>query len=111
MCDEVLSKSIIEMLVRTGTIYEECVRIGGVNDLTSDLSQEVCIILLEYEPAKIIRMNKAGKLINFIRVVIKNQCKSVTSRFYKLYKEFDRIADDYDAKTYGERRNCNEGLI
>lgn len=111
MCDEILSKSIIEMLVRTGTIYEECVRIGGVNDLTSDLSQEVCVILLEYEPKRIITMNKQGKLLNFIRVIIKNQCRSVTSRFYKLYKEFERKADEYDAKTYGERRNCNDGLI
>lgn len=111
MCNEQVSRNIIEMLVKTGTIYEECVRIGGVNDLTSDLSQEVCIILLEYEPQRIIKMNKQGKLLNFIRVVIKNQCRSVTSPFYKMYKEFEQKADNYEELTYGERRNCNDYLV
>lgn len=88
--NEEVKYRIVELLARTRVIKTECNRICGDNPNIEDLEQDVTIILLEYDADKIVSMNKSGKLINFIRTVIKRQYKSENSPFYATYKKHCR---------------------
>ena len=59
-----------------------------------DLSQQVYLILLEYDETKLVRLYENGSLGFFIARIIANQYLSKTSPFYKLFRKFRSLSDE-----------------
>jgi len=95
--------SIIELMVRTGIIRQECARQCHNETLCLDLEQEITVILLGSKPELIIELNRKGELIYYIKKIIKNQYYSGTSPFFKMYKKETALL--YSAKKTEENDN------
>lgn len=57
-----------------------------------DLCQMIYLILLEYDEDKIVDLWEHGEMNFFIVRIIRNQYKSVNSKFFYLYRKFDNKA-------------------
>lgn len=93
-------------VVRRGVI-EQVMRIHHVSaGFAEDLKQEVVLLLLEINTARLNDIVDNGKLEAFINRVVRNMWKSKTSRFYYKYlknetqttasADFDRLITDDD---------------
>lgn len=64
-----------------------------------EFKQELCIILLKYKkPEKLIAAYMKRQLGYFILVIIKNQLKSVTSKFWRSHNRWIVNRMEYDLK-------------
>lgn len=100
--------SIIELLTRVNIVRDECIRICGMNEYLDDLTQEVLLILLDYDADKFIEMNRRGKLLNFIRATIRRQYKSCTSPFFTKYRRYRTSISDMELENDLEGEDCYE---
>lgn len=83
-----MSNSEIVNEIATDASYREIVdKITRGHELKKDLFQEVIIVLLEYDSAKLLSIYNSGGLKFFFIAVVKNNFNSSTSRFYKKYRK------------------------
>lgn len=87
--DKKTNNEILLDLIESGWVKETCVNIARNNDLSDDLFQEVCLIVLEYDNAKLNIAHNEKWLKYMLINVIKNQSSSKTSKFYKKFKKFN----------------------
>lgn len=70
-----------------------------------DLTQEIYLILLEYDTEKIEQMYINGQLNFFIVKIINNQYFSANSPFYKKYKKYYNLIDGNIVNSETENEN------
>lgn len=93
------SKNIIGLLFKNGIIADICVKVTGGAALTEDLAQEIAINLLSPgKSKKVNELNESGMLLAYIHGMAKNQWNSKTSPFYKKYKKYNNLKNEYDEK-------------
>lgn len=63
-----------------------------------DFFQEICLILLEYDNAKLNKIVEDKHLNAFITRIIQNNLFSKTSPFYKKYKKLDDLSQEITKK-------------
>lgn len=84
---------IIDELEKDNVIRDICTNMRvQLNDI-DDLTQEVYLILLEYNRDKIIELYKKKQLKFFIIGILQRQYHSNTSPFYKKYKKYYTLVD------------------
>ena len=84
---------IIDELERNNVIRDICTNMRvQLNDI-DDLTQEVYLILLEYNRDKIIELYQKKQLKFFIIGILQRQYHSNTSPFYKKYKKYYTLVD------------------
>lgn len=84
---------ILDEIERENIIRDMCINMRiSPNDM-EDLIQEVYVILLEYNPEKIIELYQKKQLKFFIVGILKRQYHSKTSPFYKKYKKYYTLVD------------------
>lgn len=101
---------IIEELYKSKE-FNDCIGKMEPEHLRDDLKAEVTLILLEIDEHKILEMHSKGVLRFFTARIIINQIFSITSPFYKNYRQQhgeikDRIA--YDEADIAERATREE---
>lgn len=75
-------------------LVEDIIKNLGVSPkYADDLTQEIYLILLEYNKEKIIEMYENKQLNFFLTRVIKNQWMSNTSPFFKKYRKYYDVVD------------------
>ena len=82
---------IVDRLGREKVVEQTVQNIAHVDRLTpelKDLSQMVYVILLSYEPAKILDLWEHGQIRYFISRIILNQYRSSKSPFHMLFRRF-----------------------
>lgn len=84
---------ILDELDRENVIKDMCTNMRINPNDVDDLIQEIYVILLEYDPKKIVEMYNKKQLRFFIVGVLKRQYNSKTSPFYKKYKKYYTIID------------------
>lgn len=77
--------NILALLYEQGFIQDICGRFCKDAVLCEDLCQEVTLILLSKPKAKIDTLNKDGKLLGYIYMIVKQQYYSDSSAFYYKY--------------------------
>jgi hypothetical protein len=85
MIDKICNDGIVESIIKN---------LGVSPKYVDDLTQEIYLILLEYDRDKITEMYNNKQLNFFLTRVIKNQINSVTSPFYKKYRKYYEYADE-----------------
>lgn len=84
---------ILDELERENIIRDMCLNMRVSPNDIEDLIQEVYIILLEYNPKKIIELYEKKQLKFFIVGILRRQYHSNTSPFYKKYKKYYTLVD------------------
>lgn len=84
---------IINELERNNTIRELCENMRVSSADIDDLTQEIYLILLEYDNEKVINMYNNKQLKFFLVGIIQRQYHSVTSPYYKKYKKYYSLID------------------
>lgn len=80
-------------LVATNPEYKKiCTTIAKGNDLADDLFQELIIILIQYDKAKLEQVYKSGGLKFFIIRILQNQYKSDSSDFHRKHRRFNQAS-------------------
>ena len=82
--------SIVEELYKTNLITELCENIGVLPKDMDDFTQEIYLILLEYNEEKLIEIYNKNQLKFFIVRIIQNQYNSKNSPFYMKYKRYSQ---------------------
>lgn len=85
MIDKICNDGIVESIIKN---------LGVSPKYVDDLTQEIYLILLEYDREKIIEMYNNKQLNFFLTRIIKNQINSVTSPFYRKYRKFYELTDE-----------------
>lgn len=85
---------VFENIVNDKIVETIITNLGISPKYSNDLTQEVYLILLQYNREKIVEMYENNQLNFFITRIIKNQYYSSTSPFYKLYKKQYEIQDE-----------------
>lgn len=86
--------SIVEELYKTNLITELCENIGVLPKDMDDFTQEIYLILLEYNEEKLIEIYNKNQLKFFIVRIIQNQYNSKNSPFYMKYKRYSQRASE-----------------
>lgn len=76
--DYIIKKDIVNKIINN---------IGVQSDLKDDLSQEIYLILLEYDKDKLQEMINNKQINFFVSRIITNQYNSKTSVFFKKFKK------------------------
>lgn len=72
-------------------------------DLHNDVLQLVCLVILEYDNAKLNKIVEENHLNAFVTGVLTRQLYSRNSPFYREFRKFQNITssiDDYDTNTW-----------
>ena len=72
-------------------------------DLHNDVLQLVCLVILEYDNAKLNKIVEENHLNAFVTGVFTRQLYSRNSPFYREFRKFQNITssiDDYDTNTW-----------
>lgn len=77
-------------------VLKNCQAISKGSPLANDLRQEVMLVLLELPKERLHNIHENGILGYFINRVVKNQFESVTSPFYKKFRE--KAAIEYNGQ-------------
>lgn len=85
---------IVEELYKTNLIIELCKNIGVSDKDMDDFTQEIYLILLEYDEEKLIEIYNKNQLKFFIVRIIQNQYNSKNSPFYMKYKRYQLRASE-----------------
>lgn len=75
-------------------VEEICKNLGVSPKYMDDLTQEIYLILLEYNQEKLQSIYDKGQLNFFLTRIIKNQYFSNTSPFFKKYRKYYDMVDD-----------------
>ena len=70
-----------------------------------DLAQMVYLVLLEYDETKLADLWENDQINFFIARIILNQYRSSNSQFHKLYRKYERKAEDIE-----QYREAGSGL-
>lgn len=90
--NEMTKKDIIEQLYCNGHLRLECEKMAiEEKHLLDDFVQEITLILLEYDDAKIIDLYERDELKFFIYSIIRNQWCNKYNKFFKDCREFNKI--------------------
>lgn len=84
---------IIAQLASNGTVEDICTNYKVEKQDIPDLAQHIYLILCEYDPSKIEEMYDNGQLTFFITRLVSNNYYSTTSRYYYIYKKFQKTRD------------------
>lgn len=84
---------ILTELYTNGVIKEMCENMRVTSNDIDDFMSELYLILLEYDPAKIVELYEKNQLRYFIVGIISRQYNSKTSPFYKKYKKYYQYID------------------
>lgn len=96
--------------IYTTRMMEELFKNMGIKDNDiDDLTQEIFVILLEYNEDKIIQMYEQKQLKWFIIKLIKNQYFSCNSPYYKKYKKYYTLVDGNIVNGECENEEQNNG--
>jgi hypothetical protein len=85
--------SVVEKVYEQGIIDEIADNLGVPSNEWDDFLQEIYLILLEYNPEKIIGMYERGELKWWLIRVCINQFCSSNSPYFKKYKKYYTITD------------------
>ena len=72
-------------------------------DLHNDVLQLVCLVILEYDNAKLNKIVEENHLNAFVTGILTRQLYSRNSPFYREFRKFQNITssiDDYDTNTW-----------
>ena len=72
-------------------------------DLHNDVLQLVCLVILEYDNAKLNKIVEENHLNAFVTGILVRQLYSRNSPFYREFRKFQNITssiDDYDTNTW-----------
>ena len=72
-------------------------------DLHNDVLQLVCLVILEYDNAKLNKIVDENHLNAFVTGILTRQLYSRNSPFYREFRKFQNITssiDDYDTNTW-----------
>lgn len=75
-------------------VEEICKNLGVSPKYMDDLTQEIYLILLEYNQEKLQSIYDKGQFNFFLTRIIKNQYFSNTSPFFKKYRKYYDMVDD-----------------
>lgn len=75
-------------------VEEICKNLGVSPKYMDDLTQEIYLILLEYNQEKLQSIYDKGQFNFFLTRIIKNQYFSKTSPFFKKYRKYYDMVDD-----------------
>ncbi|MBQ2396078.1 MAG: hypothetical protein II304_03420 [Bacteroidales bacterium] len=89
---------ILKIAYAKGEIKAECRKVCPDKFLCDDLTQEVTLIMMSKPDEVLVGLYERGELTKYIYKVAKNQYNSVTSPFFKQYKDFQRRSNDGDRK-------------
>lgn len=89
---------IIKKTYESGQIRNECSKVCSDKYLCDDLTQEVTLAMMAKPDEVLVGLYERGELTKYIYKVAKNQYNSVTSPFFKQYKDFQRRSNDGDRK-------------
>ena len=81
-------------------VEEICKNLGVSPKYMDDLTQEIYLILLEYNQEKLQSIYDKGQLNFFLTRIIKNQYFSNTSPFFKKYRKYYDMVDDNNVVMY-----------
>lgn len=84
---------IVTEICESGMLRELCENIRVSSNDMDDFLQEMYMVLLEYNPEKIVEMYEKKQLKFFIVRIIQNQYNSKTSPFYRKYKKYYKYID------------------
>lgn len=96
---------IIAELAAAGVVEGMCRKTAHSATLTpdlQDLAQNVYLILLEYDEARLVDLYESGSLGFFIARIICNQYLSKNSPFYHLFREFRSLSDQLNPRAQDE---------
>lgn len=89
-------------MMTNGEIVTEVVRLGVIEHALSiyhvhtshreDMAQEVAMILLTIEEARLNDIYQAGKIAHFVTRIVRNQWRSKTSDFYRKYRKNEQTS-------------------
>lgn len=85
---------MLEELAKSKVVEELCRNIGVSSNYIDDLTQEVYLIMLEYDQEKLKEIYERGDIKYWLTRVITNQYCSNTSPFYKKYRKYYDFVDD-----------------
>ena len=75
-------------------VEEICKNLGVSPKYMDDLTQEIYLILLEYNQEKLQSIYDKGQFNFFLTRIFKNQYFSKTSPFFKKYRKYYDMVDD-----------------
>lgn len=81
-------------------VEEICKNLGVSPKYMDDLTQEIYLILLEYNQEKLQSIYDKGQFNFFLTRIIKNQYFSNTSPFFKKYRKYYDMVDDNNIVMY-----------
>lgn len=84
---------IVSEIYKSELIPTLCKNMGVKQNDADDLIQEIYMILLEYDDAKIKKMYEDNQLKFFLVRIITNQYFSCNSPYYKKYKKYYQLID------------------
>jgi hypothetical protein len=73
------------------------------HDLHNDVLQLVCLVILEYDNAKLNKIVEENHLNAFVTGILVRQLYSKNSPFYREFRKFQNITssiDDFDTNTW-----------
>ena len=74
-------------------------------DLHNDVLQLVCLVILEYDNAKLNKIVEENHLNAFVTGILTRQLYSRNSPFYREFRKFQNITssiDDFDTNTWSD---------
>lgn len=84
---------MLEKIANERIVENICKNIGVSSKYYDDLVQEIYLILLEYDQAKLQTIYENNQLNFWLTRIIKNQYCSTTSPFYKKYRKYYELID------------------
>lgn len=105
-----LSKNQIISELYVSHEFNECISKMHPEDLRDDLRSEVILILLETPEERLKQIYQSGGLKFFAVRIILNQIQSVTSSFYKKYRQqMSELTDEVHDRVW--REECGQDSI
>lgn len=65
-------------------------------NMYNDMVQDICLILLEYDNARLNRIYEGKHLNAFVTGILRNQLYSTNSKAYRTYRKFSNLTSDID---------------
>lgn len=91
--NEIIQHYIDNRLIKT-CVEVQC-RKGHISEYTQDdMLQDLVLILLSYDNAKLNKIHRERHMNAFITGILTNQIYSSCSAFHKGYRKFDQVSDE-----------------
>lgn len=98
------NNDIVEEVVISGIIGNALNIYAVQMSHRDDLTQEVCVILLAMDNARLNDIRNEGKLSHFVTKIVKNQWCSSTSTYYSYFRKYEKkkATSDYRGITLAD---------